>query len=69
MDPIESQITFGLLLILVILVLPQGLVAGIRTRYIWLKSGVVALVMQRPSATLARERRVGRRDRRYGGRR
>ena len=51
-DPIESQITFGLLLILVILVLPQGLVAGIQTRYIWLKSRVVALVMQRPSATL-----------------
>ena len=52
LDPIESQITFGVLLILVILVLPQGLVAGAQSRYIWLKSRLVALVRQRPAVTM-----------------
>ena len=52
LDPIESQITFGALLVLVILVLPQGLVAGVQSRYVWLKSRLVALVMQRPAVTM-----------------
>ena len=52
MDPIESQIMFGALLVLVILVLPQGLVAGVQSRYVWLKSRLVALVMQRPAVTM-----------------